>query len=136
MPWYVRNFHIYKEIELPRWNDFIQHLNLNFHLALENTDSIALNAFAAYDHYDLLNRKCRKTGLRLNTVLWSFFCVQTLFNLFIFIFFFIVCGHGGYLLNFCQRIIRGSCLLYLWAVLYPFFCVFCWEKISKIIKKK
>ena len=26
MPWYVQNFHVYKEIELPHLNDFIQTL--------------------------------------------------------------------------------------------------------------
>ena len=30
MSWYVRTFHINKEIELPLLNDFIQHFNLNF----------------------------------------------------------------------------------------------------------
>ena len=69
MPWYVRNFHIYKETELPRLNDFMQHLNLNFHLALENTENNALNALAEYDHNYLTNRKRLKTGLRLNTLL-------------------------------------------------------------------
>ena len=69
MPWYVRNFHVYTEIELPMLNDFIQHLNLNFHLASENTDKYALNTLAAYDHYDPSNRKCPKRGLRLNTLL-------------------------------------------------------------------
>ena len=42
MLWYVRNFHIYKVIDIPRLNDFIQNLNLNFHLALENVDNRAL----------------------------------------------------------------------------------------------
>ena len=52
MPWNVRNFHIYTEIELPRLNDFIQHLKLNFHLALENTENNVLNTLAEYDHND------------------------------------------------------------------------------------
>ena len=69
MPWFVRNFHIYKEIELPSLNDFIQHLNLKFHLALENNDNNALNALAEYDHNDPRNRKRPKTGLPLNTLL-------------------------------------------------------------------
>ena len=69
MPWYVRNFHIYKEIELPRLNDFIQHLNIKFHLALENNDNNALNTLAKYDHNDPSNRNRPKTGLRLNTLL-------------------------------------------------------------------
>ena len=69
MPWYVRNFHIYKEIELPRLNDFIQHLNLNFHLALENTDNNALNILAEYDHNDTSNRKLSKAGLHLNPLI-------------------------------------------------------------------
>ena len=41
MPWYVRNFHIYKGSDIPRLNDFMQYLNLNFHLALENVDNHA-----------------------------------------------------------------------------------------------
>ena len=50
MPWYVRNFHIYKEIEFSRLNDFIQHLNIKFHLTLGNNDNNALNTLAEYDH--------------------------------------------------------------------------------------
>ena len=69
MPWYVRNFHIYKEIELPRLNDFIQHLNIKFYLALENKDNNALNTLAEYDHNDPSNRKRPKTVLRVNTLL-------------------------------------------------------------------
>ena len=69
MPWYARNFHIYKEIGLPRLNNFIQHLNLNFHLALENTDNNALNTLAVYDRYDPSTRKSPKTGLHLNILL-------------------------------------------------------------------
>ena len=33
---YVRNFHVYKEIDIPRFNHFIQYLNKNFYLVLEN----------------------------------------------------------------------------------------------------
>ena len=40
---FFRNFHIYKEIDTPRLNDFMQFLNLNFHMALENIDNRALN---------------------------------------------------------------------------------------------
>ena len=47
----------------------MQHLNLNFHLALENIDNRALNTLVEYDHNNLLNRKRPKTGLRLNTLL-------------------------------------------------------------------
>ena len=68
MPWYVWNFHIYKEIELPRLNDFMQHLNWNFHLPLENTENNILNTLAEYDHNDPINRKRTKTGVRLNTL--------------------------------------------------------------------
>ena len=69
MPWYVQNFHIYKEIEHPRLKDFIQHLNIKFHLALENNDNNALNTLAEYDYNDPSNRKRPKTSLRLNTLL-------------------------------------------------------------------
>ena len=48
---------------------FIQHLNVNFHLAIENTENNALNTLAEYDLIDPINRKCPKTGLRLNTFL-------------------------------------------------------------------
>ena len=46
MPWCVRNFHVYKEIDIPRLNEFMQHLNLNFPLPLENIDNRALNTLA------------------------------------------------------------------------------------------
>ena len=69
MPWYVWNFHIYKEIELPRLNDFIQNLNIKFHLALETNDNNSLNTLAEYDHKDTSNRRLPKTGLRRNTLL-------------------------------------------------------------------
>ena len=69
MPWYIRNFHIYKDINIPRLNDFIQYLNLNFHLALENADNHALNTLVEYDHQNSINRKRPKTGLRLNILL-------------------------------------------------------------------
>ena len=68
MPWYVRNFHIYKEIEFPHLNNFM-HLNLNFHLALENTENDALNKLAEHDHNDPIKRKRPKTDLRLNILL-------------------------------------------------------------------
>ena len=48
MPCYVRNFHIYKDIDIPRLNDFI-HLNLNFHLVLEYIANRVLNTLAEYD---------------------------------------------------------------------------------------
>ena len=41
MPWYVRDFLIYKEIDVSRLNDFIQQINLNFYLVLENKDNHA-----------------------------------------------------------------------------------------------
>ena len=46
MFWYAQNFHIYKEIDIPGLNDFIQNFNLTFHLALENIDYCALNTLA------------------------------------------------------------------------------------------
>ena len=55
MPWYVRKFHIYKEIDVPFLNDFIQYLNLNFYFALENVDNHALNTCVEYDHNNPLN---------------------------------------------------------------------------------
>ena len=61
--------YIYKEIELPRLNDFMQHLNLNFHLALENTENNALNTLAEYDHNDPINRMRSKANLLLNYLL-------------------------------------------------------------------
>ena len=64
MPWYARNFRIYKEIELLRLNDFTQHLSSNFHLTLESTESIALNTIAEYEHYDPISSKCSKTDSR------------------------------------------------------------------------
>ena len=69
MPWYVRNFYIYEEIDILRLNDFMQYLSLNFHLALENIYNRSLNTFVEYDHNNPINRKRPKTGLRLNTLL-------------------------------------------------------------------
>ena len=31
--WYVRHFHMYKEIDIPRLNKFMQHVNINFPLS-------------------------------------------------------------------------------------------------------
>ena len=67
--WYTRNFHIYKEINIPCLNDFIQRLNINGHLALENVDHHAFDTLAEYDHQIPINRKRSKTGLRFNTLL-------------------------------------------------------------------
>ena len=69
MPWYFRNFYIYKEIDIPRLNDFMQHFNLNFHLSLGNVDNCTLNTLVEYDHNNPINRKRPKTGLHLNTLL-------------------------------------------------------------------
>ena len=69
MPWYVQKFYIYKEIDIPRLNDFNQHFNLNFHLALENIDNVTLNTLAEYDHNNPVNRKFPKIGLRVSTLL-------------------------------------------------------------------
>ena len=66
MPWYVRNFHIYKEIDIPRLNDFMHCLNLNFPLALENIGNGALNTFVEHDHNNPVNRKRPKTDTHLN----------------------------------------------------------------------
>ena len=82
MPWCVRNFHIFKEIELPCLNNFIQHLNLNFHLALENIENNALNTLEEHAHNDPTYRERSKTDLRLNTFFLSFFCVLKHFILF------------------------------------------------------
>ena len=69
MTLYIRNFHIYKEIEILRLNDFMQHLNLNFHLALENIDNSALSTLTEYVHNNLTIRKHLKTDSCLNTLL-------------------------------------------------------------------
>ena len=69
MPWCVRNFHNYKEIDIPCLNDFMQHFNLNFHLTLGNVDNRALNTLVEYNHNSPINRKRPKTGLPLNTLL-------------------------------------------------------------------
>ena len=72
----IRNFHIYKGINIARLNDFIQRLNLNFHLTLENMCNHALNTLAEYDHNNPINMKRPKTGLRLNILLQTFSCVN------------------------------------------------------------
>ena len=68
-PWYVRNFHIYKEIDIPCFTDFMQHLNFNFYLALENMDNCALDTLVEYDYNNPINTKRPKTYLHLNTLL-------------------------------------------------------------------
>lgn len=52
VPYHVRKFHLYKEINFPKINTFIQHLNINFHLALETSEKSALNTLPAYDIFD------------------------------------------------------------------------------------
>ena len=51
------------------YTDFFQHLNIKFHLALEDNDNNALNTLAEYDHNDPSNRKRPKISLHLNTLL-------------------------------------------------------------------
>ena len=50
-------------------NHILQHLNINFHLVLENVDNLALNILEKYDHSNPISWKRLKTGL----VLTSFF---------------------------------------------------------------
>ena len=70
MPRYIRIFYIYKEIAIPRtMNNFMQHLNLNFHLALENIDNRAFITLAECDDNNSINWECPKTGLHRNTLL-------------------------------------------------------------------
>ena len=69
MSWCVLNFHIYKEIDILSFNDFVQHLNFNFHLALENVDNRTLNALVEIDYNSPINWKSHKLGLLLNTLL-------------------------------------------------------------------
>ena len=69
MRWYARNFQVYKEIDIPSLNYFIEHVNLNFHLVLVNIDNRVLNTNANYDLNNPVNRKHLKTGLQLNTFL-------------------------------------------------------------------
>ena len=75
MSWHIQNFHIYKEIDISRLNDLMQHLTFNFHLTLENVNYRALNTLAKYDHNKSTNRKRPKTGLRRKTLLQSFSCL-------------------------------------------------------------
>lgn len=44
VPYYVRNFHLYKEIKYPKLNTFIQVLKINFYPSLENSENRALNS--------------------------------------------------------------------------------------------
>ena len=61
----ARNFYIHKQIDIPCLNDFIQHLNFNFHLSLDNVDNRVLNALAEYDHKNPIYGKLPKTDLIL-----------------------------------------------------------------------
>lgn len=60
---------MYKEINFPTLNDFMQHLIQNFHNSLSNSDNSALNTLPAYDHTDSSNRKRPKAALILNALL-------------------------------------------------------------------
>lgn len=51
--YYVRNFHLYKEIKYPELNTQIQDLNISFHLSLENHENSALNTVTAIIEKDL-----------------------------------------------------------------------------------
>ena len=65
----VKNYHIYKEINVARLNDYIQHLNLSFHLTSKKQDSPALNILVVYDYNRPVNGKKVKNGLHFNTLL-------------------------------------------------------------------
>ena len=47
----------------------MQHLNLNFHLALKNIDNPAFNALVENDHNNPLNKKRPRTDLSLKKLL-------------------------------------------------------------------
>ena len=74
-------------------NHILQHLNINFHLVLENVDNHVLYSLVEYEHHIPMNRKSIKSGLRLNTLLKSFSCV---INPLCFSCFFIVLFGKGY----------------------------------------
>ena len=44
---YLQNQYFFKETAISHLKHYIQHLNLNFHLALQNNDNPVLNSFAA-----------------------------------------------------------------------------------------
>ena len=44
-----------KKIDIPRLNDFMQHLNLYFRLVRENIDNRALNTHIEYDYNNPIN---------------------------------------------------------------------------------
>lgn len=69
VPYYVRNYQIYREINTPKLGDFIQHLNLNFYNSLITSDNPALNEIETYDHTDPINRKRPLAALRLTDLL-------------------------------------------------------------------
>lgn len=60
---------MYKYINYPKLNTFIQDLNINFQLSLENSDNNALKSLLSYDIFDNRNRKKRpKVGAILDAL--------------------------------------------------------------------
>lgn len=69
VPYCVRNYHLYNDINFPKLSTSIQHLNVNFHLSFENSDNSALDTLPVYDIFDPINRKRRKLGIIVETLL-------------------------------------------------------------------
>lgn len=52
VPSFVRNFYFYKDTNISRFNEFVQRLNINFHLSLADSENSALSTLSAYDIHD------------------------------------------------------------------------------------
>lgn len=62
---------MYKYINYSKRNTFIQDLNINFQLSLQNSDDNALKSLLSYDIFDNRNRKKRpNVGTILDALLF------------------------------------------------------------------
>lgn len=62
---------MYKYINYSKLNTFIQDLNINFQLSLQNSDDNALKSLLSYDIFDNRNRKKRpNVGTILDALLF------------------------------------------------------------------
>lgn len=60
---------IYKEINVPRLENFYEKLNINFHNSILNSNNSALNTLPAYDPVYTVDRKRPKVAINVTNLI-------------------------------------------------------------------
>lgn len=70
-PYYIKNYQLYVEEYFPELNTFMQDLNINFYLSLENSENNALSNLFMRNIFDISNRNRTKIRIILYVrVIW------------------------------------------------------------------